>query len=130
MREQFLAAIRENPEEVVNHYAYADWLEDNGFDDEARVQREWSLKKYLDAVAYISSYAFHCDINLQDMLNEANAHLDDPGHFFTCWGFDDPKIHNEDMGVFWRHFEVLTGRPVNIQELIDNYDAVFVTCSC
>lgn len=126
MRDQFLRAIKDEPMKPANHYAYADWLEDNGFDDEARIQREWSVEKQLAAEAFVGDYAKQCQLSMRELLWEADTHIDDESHYFLCEGFDDPKSSYEEMRVFWRHFEVLTGRPVPAGR--DNES--FTDCSC
>lgn len=40
-RAAFERAIEEDPEDLETRQVFADWLEERGFDDEARAQREW-----------------------------------------------------------------------------------------
>lgn len=53
MRQAFLDAIKENPYEPSNHYVYADWLEENGFDEDALLQREWTPERQREAELFI-----------------------------------------------------------------------------
>lgn len=56
-RQAFLDALKEDPRDEVTHKVYADWLEENGFDDEAFLHREWTLQKYYEAVEFVAEYA-------------------------------------------------------------------------
>src|SRR5262245_27234752 len=61
VKQAFLAAIAENPLEPSNHYIYADWLEENGLDEESRIQRLWTLENHLEAMAYMDNFIAQLD---------------------------------------------------------------------
>lgn len=44
-KKAFLDAIAENPDDTTTRRIYADWLTENGFDDEAESYRNWNFVK-------------------------------------------------------------------------------------
>ena len=54
-QEYFLKALAENEDDVATRLVYADWLEENGLDDEADRQRKWS-----EAKAWLKDFASKC----------------------------------------------------------------------
>lgn len=45
MREAFEEALRKDHYDEVTRMVFADWLDENGFDDEATAQRKWTREK-------------------------------------------------------------------------------------
>lgn len=56
-REGFKKAIVENMCDSVTRLVYADWLEENGLDDEAREQRRMSSAEWVAAVEWMHVFA-------------------------------------------------------------------------
>lgn len=147
MREQFLAAIAAEPYESIHHVAYADWLEENGHDDEAAVQRAWTPQKQRDAEAFMEKYVgsikdkwmegrWEDDYRIphsgspptrDDLFAVAEQQLADPrGWHVLKIPFHEPKfIDGEADAAFWRHYSTLTGRVVPEDEC-----GSIVFCSC
>lgn len=55
-RAAFEAALKENPYDATTHFVFADWLEENGFDDEAAWQRSWTRERQ-EAEDWLKVYA-------------------------------------------------------------------------
>lgn len=139
MREAFIQALRDNPTDAVTHAAYADWLEENGFDDEAGVQRAWTLAKHQAAEEFMREYAEalsgHGDVDEDEqayrevtpemVMEQADAELAKPFGGRIGLGFQTPEMVWSKREEFWKHYSVLTGRPIE-----DGFGATFVSCGC
>ena len=134
----FEDALRADWYDLLNHRAYADWLEEHGSDDKARVHREWTLDKQKEAEAVIDTFAA--------VLSRGYGDEDDEGYHFRKWtreelikiavarldgrgdtvvlGFDTPSEAFRTKG-FWQAIQVVTGIPVK-----EGFDEKFVRCSC
>jgi uncharacterized protein (TIGR02996 family) len=135
----FEQAIAENPYDDVTRKVFADWLEEHGFDDEAVLQREWTVEKHKDAVAFMERYADllseapyedesdnrSYEVTAAEVLAAAHGCLDGSGYGIGL-GFDTPDEVWEYREAFWQHFMVLTGRPVPEGRRGDT----FVSCAC
>jgi len=137
----FLSALKgEGWKDPLNHYAYADWLEEHGRDDESRVHREWTPEKQLEAEAFMKEYAAvlsgegrideddyrYSEITVERLMEVATGVLmDGDDASWICLGFDTPDHVWQNRQQFWRHYSVLTGMPV-----AEGYDVTFVSCSC
>jgi uncharacterized protein (TIGR02996 family) len=140
MREQFLKAIAEEPYESLHRWGFADWLEENGHDDEARVQRAWTPERHREAEAFMKEYAAmlsgrddaydeddegrYRTFTVDELLAEATEELAGRGGHVSLQ-FQTPDEVWTQREEFWRHYSVLTGRPVE-----EGYDATFVSCGC
>lgn len=152
----FLQAIKDDPYDATTRRVYADWLEDHGFDDEARVQREWTPEKHKEAEAFVARWAKllsgreyeeddelvdewiaeegHRQYTPEEVLAVAARHLgkslDGYAGADRDWiglRFDTPDeiTSARQRKLFWRHFQTLTGTPVE-----DGFDSRFVSCGC
>lgn len=59
-RKAFEDAIKENPHDSSPRLIFADWLEENGFDDESQEQRRRSTKEWMDADKWMHEFASMC----------------------------------------------------------------------
>jgi uncharacterized protein (TIGR02996 family) len=134
----FEQAIEENPYDATTRKVFADWLEENGFDDEAVIQREWTPEKMHAAEAFMDDYAAQLSedpdeeelksriFDREELLEIAHMCLDGEKYAGIGLGFQTPDIVWEKRREFWEHFMVLTGRPVPD----DKREATFVSCAC
>ena len=138
MREAFEKAIKDNPMDRDTRLVFADWLEENGFDDEAAVQRAWTAERHREAEAYLEHFAEECSggyeeiivTTVDDLIRVANGVLDRKKYSWDSWIYlnhDTPDVaYGEGLRKFWESFEVVTGRPVPDGRRQDG----FVSCSC
>ena len=139
MKAAFWEKIKEDPYNAHWHYMFADWLEENGFDDEAELQRQWTVEKQKAAEEFMDMYAdeisgghYHDDnweehwqeISRDNLIQFAHNYLDSERYFTLS--FDTPEIVHFKQKEFWHHFMVLTGRPVPS----DKREEQFIGCSC
>lgn len=137
----FQEAIKESPHDEATHRIFADWLEERGFDDEARFHREeWTLDKQVAAETYmawivelLADQRWHAGIavTVEQVLLAAHRYLDEGK---CCW----LPMNNEANGIeeadFWGHFHILTGRtiPANVLKRAQDIwnENTFFVCSC
>lgn len=55
-RKAFLDALKEDPYDEASHRAYADWLDENGFDDESLIHREWSAERQRESEGWLKEF--------------------------------------------------------------------------
>ncbi len=84
----FLAAIKDNYSDDTTRLIFADWLEENGCDDEANEQRYLaeSIKK---AREYIEDCAGECEISYDRLIDGAERYLERGD--WLCIGTDTPE---------------------------------------
>lgn len=114
----FLAALAEDRYDAVTRRVFADWLEENGYDDEAVVQREWTREKHEDAEAFMEEYAGDIYRSVEEVLEAATGFLE-TGSLTETHGVHHVHKSGELTGEFWEHFVVLTGRPVATDKRTD-----------
>jgi uncharacterized protein (TIGR02996 family) len=122
-RRAFEAAIRADRYDGVTRKVFADWLEENGYDDEAVLQRAWTPQKQ-QAEDWLEEYARQCEMTYEELIEAANNYLD-KGQGVTL-GFDTPDIVFEGSQEFWERFSLATGR--NVSD--DYHGAIFIRCAC
>ena len=143
MKVAFWEKIKEDLYNAHWHYMFADWLEENGFDDEAELQRQWTVEKQKAAEAFMDGYAAECSrgresdedyaagtpptgrMTRDKLLQIAHRFLIN-GSWYTLIGQDTPEIVYDRREEFWQHFMVLTGRPVPSNKREEQ----FIGCSC
>ena len=136
----FLKTIEADRYDGATRKVFADWLEENGYDDEALVQRSWTREKQ-ESIDWLTDFAselsdeyetFMDDLEIEgsytmtyeDLIAAANAYLE-KGEAF-CLPFDTPDRVYDEIEVFWRHFEVATGRKVDEERK----EGTFFVCAC
>ena len=106
-RKGFEDAIRANPYDQPTRLIFADWLEENGFDDEALIQRAWTEEKQR-ATDFIHAFAAENKTTYEKLMEAAkDAEDTDSLH---CDGLteDSDWIWLEGNEEFWNAWEVLT----------------------
>lgn len=110
-RHAFLDALRANPYDKELRLVYADWLEENGFDDEALEQREWNEEKQ-KSEDWLRNVAKRLQISYAKLLLGIHFFMDydywDTNSFFPKG--ESPLTVVPDMLEFFRHFAIVTGR--------------------
>jgi uncharacterized protein (TIGR02996 family) len=107
----------------VTRKVFADWLEENGYDDEAVIQRSWTPEKQ-QAEDWLVEYAKECEMSYDELIEAANKYLDTGD--IHCLGFDTPDIVYDGSEEFWEHFSTATGRSVSE----DHRGETFIRCAC
>lgn len=128
-REKFEAAIDEDPLDDVTRKVYADWLDENGFPDEAIRQRDWEAVKKA-SMEWIEDFA--SGIASDDGGSYSGEYLITIARRYV--EHDDPELDNEadwssdslDWNEFWKHYAIVTSKKVN-STLHDDYP---FRCAC
>jgi uncharacterized protein (TIGR02996 family) len=140
MREAFLAALKEDRYDEVTHRAYADWLEENGFDDEAVVHRRWSAEEQQKSEEWLDEFAKEIsqegylyedgverdELTREKLIEYGQSYLENPRWFGAYLNYLTPDCVYRDRREFWKHFAVVTWRTVPEE----HREATFFSCSC
>ena len=119
-RNAFEKALLETPLDSLTRGVYADWLEEQGLDDEAQRQRDWTpaydfLKKFADP------YALYVDEDTPtpkgyvyaDVMREIEGwkeQIQREGNVIFGSNYCQDTLHDPEIKEkFWRAFEVITG---------------------
>lgn len=111
----FKKALEKDAYDNTTRLVYADWLEENGRELEARRLREWTPQaqqmedKKAEARAWLEKYAAAAGRTFDQVLMAANQYLDNRVMQFN--DFDHPDIFAETE-QFWTYFTLVTGRDV------------------
>lgn len=115
MRDVFEKTLNENPYDKTSRLIYADWLSENGFDDEAEFHRAWTVD-WQHAKEWFDDFAEEHDVPLNEVLSTAqgfyNAEKD--GRNYRLWdllytqdGNDslrDFMYEDENRIEFWKNY--------------------------
>lgn len=124
MRDGFLEAIRLSPEDPLNHYAYADWLEEHGFnDDEAKIHREWTLKKYQEANEFMEVFAMEAEESVDFIMKSAMGKVESKENYYDVELslHYTPQFLIDNNDKFWECFMTLTGIPVPAEKIKETF---------
>lgn len=141
-RASFEAAIKENRYDTAIRRVFADWLDENGFDDEAVFHREWTaewqraedwLRNFATTlgVGHYSAYGGDDkEITYADMMRHAKAWVDSQGdswpEYFTQIGSENARDEmHAHADEFWKNYAIVTKT-----EIDPNMDKHFYSCSC
>lgn len=122
-RQAFLAAIKDDPADLTNRLVFADWLEENGEDDEAEFCRHWDIHKYQEAEEFLRYFASEVEMEYNRLLSAAERYLR-TGDDVTL-GFDTPDVCYAEMDRFWESYHIVT----NVKKDEDAWGGFF-NCSC
>jgi uncharacterized protein (TIGR02996 family) len=122
-KKAFEDALRADRYDGVTRKVFADWLEENGYDDEAVLQRSWTPEKQ-QAEDWLVEYARECEMSYEELIEAANDYLD-TGEAY-CLPFDTPDIVYSGADEFWERFSLATGRGVSE----DHRGETFFRCAC
>lgn len=92
----FQDALKKNPYDEATHLAFADFLEENGIDDEAEYHRIWTRDKQ-EAIDTLREVAHSIRMSFEELLEEGDEIA--TGEY--CFGNDDGP---EEMRYLWRDF--------------------------
>jgi uncharacterized protein (TIGR02996 family) len=118
-REEFLARVREAPEDELLRSVYADWLDEQGEHEEADRQR-----KFLPARRWLREFAYELDLTYEALIQAAHDYLKSGDAY--CLDFDTPDLVYEGREEFWKSFEVVTGAAVPAEKR----EWMFFRCAC
>lgn len=136
-REAFLQGIKDNPKDPHIRKIFADWLDDHDEPEEADFYRNWTLEKYEEAEEWIKDFVeeileegegrerYETELTVESLLAAAHEHLD-TGRDTVFLYFDTPDRVRIDSKIFWKHFQILTGRRLAVPD----YGEVFFRCGC
>lgn len=132
MREVFLTALKADRTDQASRNVFADWLDDNGFEDEATFHRGWKVEINGKAEDWLRDFAQKVDLEYEEVIYAGHLGLKgealnteinmDPENYF--WG------EGEDRSIkkFWECWELATGIKAEFQDQ-DPFDVPF-RCSC
>lgn len=108
---RFVAVLDRDRFDKDTRMIFADWLEEQGYDDEAAFQRSWT-REWQEARDHLFLCAAECRITYDELLGAATAHLEgeegDDGATLLL-GHVTPAIMY-DTETFWRAYQTVTGR--------------------
>lgn len=133
-RDAFERSLKENMFDYQTRLVFADWLEENGHDDEAKEQRRMAGVEWMHSVAWLQYFAGRCGdtctnydvayknginpvwvpITLEDVVEAGHAALRDKYGWggFTQFGSEkarDMMFDTNTKELFWKHWQVVTG---------------------
>lgn len=131
-RQAFEAALKENPEDWTTRLIYADWLDEHDMPEESDRQRnyrashEWMAALAARAGQTCLNYGIDMpcddwrDITPDDLIGAGCVYVDSLNDsfgpdYFVQRGSErlrDLVYEEELQEAYWRHWGVLTGRPV------------------
>lgn len=121
-REAFEAKIDEDPLDDVARKVYADWLDENGFPEEAIRQRDWEAVKAA-SMEWIEDFASQIasdegGYTAKQLIRVARNYVEhDEGEYDNEASFDSDSL---DWSEFWKHYEIVTSKKVKSTEYQDH----------
>lgn len=129
-RQAFLDALKKNEDDVATRMIYADWLEENGEDDEAERQRKWpAAKRWLqdfrrsinreggewdeESDKWLGNGTYELPHSYADIIEA--GHLLAAGEFYcfkTDRGADFFREDESNVEKFLLNWSIVTGIPV------------------
>ena len=118
MREAFETALRENVYDELTHRAFADWLYENGFDEEAEYHALWT-KEWQQAKEGLEDFAARLkkeegdDVTIEELVNVGTRYIE-TGKRTTVGDFLGMGLtnfvweHPELLDKFWVDWKVFT----------------------
>lgn len=108
-RKAFLDAIAADRYDVVARRAYADWLDENGFDDEAAEQRKWTPARQ-EAEDWLRNLAEQMGLTYEDVIQAGHDWFRDEQHFIQEGTERARYVMSESNNIelFWRHWQTIT----------------------
>jgi uncharacterized protein (TIGR02996 family) len=137
MQKAFEEDIAKDPYDWDLRKIYADWCDENGLDDMAAFQRNWTPTKHREAEDWLREYAEALSTDIWDedtrpkiityemLIAKGHAVLEGDDTDIRL-GFDTPDMVYSGRKTFWRYFKIVTGR----LDVDDDMDTTFVRCAC
>jgi uncharacterized protein (TIGR02996 family) len=142
-KEAFEEAIKEDPYNQATRLIFADWLNENNFDDEAEIQRSWTREKQ-EAEDYLRDFASKLsrknayDYEENDPYYEpeyAIPHVTYEEMIATIKNgdsvflpFDTPDFVYQERERFMKYFAIVAGKVTTDEE--DDFDLGFMPFHC
>lgn len=122
----FMDALIDDPEDVTTRMIYADWLEENGLDQEAANQRKWT-PEYQQAYNWMMAFSVISEVPYKDLLTSAD---DDNWSSYTfnsnTKSYDATDLFNTHRDRFWKYYSILN--EIDEKEVQDK--DLYFSCSC
>ena len=146
-RQAFEKVIKDNPYDMDTRRMYADWLEENGFDDEAAEQRRRATLEWVEADRWMHWFADECGGTYDDFDYEEGytnySHITyeqciEAGHtylksedYFVQYGTEEARtlMHAEKKN-FWKNWSIITGVKINDDLRSGGHGSAPFSCSC
>ena len=124
-RVAFEKALELDRYDWLTHMAFADWLSENGFDDEAEHQRTWTPERQRreDGVAWLRGFAERTGLPYEDVIQAGHDYIrhvtESSLHFVQIGGNEDREaLERADDELlsgatteYWEHWSAVTGQP-------------------
>lgn len=108
-RQRFEAAILNDQEAELPHKAFSDWLDENGFPDEATYHRNWTIQ--VAAEEWLRAFADQVDADYHEMMAVAATHCMGSSESWPDYLNDGGKWEKQDTPYeFWKWFTILTAK--------------------
>lgn len=109
-KQAFLEAIEMDRYDEITRRVFADWLTENGFDDEAQYQREWT-PRLQQAIDFIVKVAQDCEMSYEEFTGRIDKYLE-TGHLLGL----PMNIPEEDPSweKFWEEYHIVTKKDVTL----------------
>lgn len=124
----FEAALKENPYDCDTRLIFADWLEENGFDDEAVEQRRKATPEWVEAHKAIEDFSGALGMTDRELLELATKHAESGEYFYLNGNSQDESYKHIIWGQeeqFWSAYQIVTGKVVEEDRRGDIF-----ACSC
>ncbi len=148
-KEAFLTAIAKDRYDQTTRLVFANWLEENGLDDEALIQRSWTREKQ-ESEDWLRDYAAKCGETCTNYSDVWQEHVEEEwqdityemvvqaghdyvnhGNYSTQVGSEKARdlMYGETAELFWKHWQTVTGRTKAAREEDEWMDGPF-SCTC
>jgi uncharacterized protein (TIGR02996 family) len=115
-RQAFEAILAGDPYDIETRLVYADWLEENGLDDDSAEERRKATEAWCAADQWMHTFALQVGIRHDEAITAGFRGDYGTGMNFNPgdYGFsDEPGKYDFDEGKveeYWRNWRIVTGR--------------------
>lgn len=107
-REDFLAAIKAEPENETHRLVFADWLDEHGEHDEAERQRT-----YPEAHRWLDDFAALVGLEFRQVLRAGYSPVT---QYRRSSAQDYLYGHDQRLELYWKYWEVVTGDTAPVEK--------------
>lgn len=116
-RDDFLRAIKAEPQNYLSRCVFADWLDERGEHEEAERQRSYEAAwKWFEELAENDGYTWDGEgkITAETLVEAGNVFAANNTAFVQrgSSGLQDALYGERSRFTFWRNWSVVTGRPI------------------
>lgn len=146
-RQVFEDALKEDRYNSTVRLIYADWLEENGFDDEAVEQRRRAKPEWIDADKWMHDFASrggqYCsnygseeddwrDITYEDLIQAGYDYIKTGDHFVQMGSETLRSLMYEEGQTWWKSWSIITGEELSedLESGKTIYRSAPFSCSC